>query len=127
MPDLLSWRPARRSNKGLRQVPWFLLAPSLLLVLAIQFAAPAAGAFYAFTNWNGIGSAKWIGFQNFSQIFASSSTLTPFLNTLKLAASFVVLVNVFGLGLALALNRVLKTRFILRAIFFLPAVMSPLA
>ena len=48
-------------------------------------------------------------------------------NTIKLAVSFVVTVNILGLALALALNRTLRSRFLLRSLFFLPVVLSPLA
>jgi raffinose/stachyose/melibiose transport system permease protein len=36
-------------------------------------------------------------------------------------------VNAIGLGLALGLNRTVKTRIMLRSMFFLPAVVAPLA
>jgi raffinose/stachyose/melibiose transport system permease protein len=44
-----------------------------------------------------------------------------------LAGSFVVIVNVFGLALALAVNKGLKTRNLLRSVFFLPVAMSSVA
>ena len=40
---------------------------------------------------------------------------------------FVVVVNVLGLALALGLNRAVKTRNLLRSLFFAPVVVSPLA
>ena len=48
-------------------------------------------------------------------------------NTLFLAFASVILTNVFGLLFALAINRMLKTRYILRTLLFLPVVLSPLA
>src|SRR5262249_50504040 len=85
------------------------------------------GIRYAFTEWNGLGKAKWIGFDNFVSIFKSADTRGSLYNTLKLSGAFFVFVNALGLGLALALNRVLKARYILRSIFFLPVVVIPLA
>ena len=38
-----------------------------------------------------------------------------------------ILSNIVGLGLALGLNRMLKSRYILRTLFFMPVVLSPLA
>ena len=40
---------------------------------------------------------------------------------------FVILSNVFGLLFALALNRTLKTRYLLRTLVFMPVVLSPVA
>jgi raffinose/stachyose/melibiose transport system permease protein len=39
----------------------------------------------------------------------------------------VVAVNLLGLGFALAINRLLKTRHLVRALIFLPVVLTPLA
>jgi raffinose/stachyose/melibiose transport system permease protein len=117
----------RRARGGPRQAPWLLVVPALALTLVVHFAAPAAGGWYAFTNWDGIGPAKWVGLDNFKDILRNPDTRTALFNTLKLAGSFFVLVNVIGLSLALALNKVLKTRFVLRTLFFIPLVLSPLA
>jgi raffinose/stachyose/melibiose transport system permease protein len=119
--------PRRRRRGGPRQVPWLLLLPALAIVLAFQFAGPGAGAWYAFTNWTGINHAKWIGLANFREIFRTSDTRNALFNTLKITGAYLVLVNTVGLLLALALNRVLKTRNLLRSLFFLPTVMSPIA
>lgn len=121
------FRLRRRRRGGPRQAPWVLILPALVAVLAIHFAAPGAGGWYAFTKWDGIGHAKWIGLGNFREIFKTPEVRNALFNTLKLAGTFVVLVNAIGLGLALALNRVLKSRYLLRSLFFVPTVMSPLA
>jgi raffinose/stachyose/melibiose transport system permease protein len=123
-----SSRAQRRSRGGGRsQVPWWLVVPGLLAAVSVHLAAPLAGAWYAFTDWNGVGPATWVGLENFRDIFENPATRTAMLNTVKLAATFVILVNTFGLALALAVNRVLKTRNLLRSVFFLPVAMSSLA
>src|SRR5436309_334719 len=98
----------RRGRGGPRQAPWILVVPALLFALGMHFAAPLAGAWYAFTDWHGIGAAHWIGLANFREILSTNATRGALFNTLKLAFSFVVIVNALGLALALALNRVLK-------------------
>jgi raffinose/stachyose/melibiose transport system permease protein len=103
------------------------VVPAVSLVVGFHIVAPTFGAWYAFTNWNGVSHAKWVGFGNFTEIFHDAGTRGSVYNTIKLAAVFLVLVNVIGLGLALALNRVLKSRMLLRSIFFLPVVVIPLA
>jgi raffinose/stachyose/melibiose transport system permease protein len=104
-----------------------LVVPAVLVTLGFSFVAPLIGSVYAFTNWDGFGAAHWVGLHNFQEIFQSSDTRGAIWNTLKLSVVFVVLVNLFGLGLALGVNRVLKSRYLLRSIFFLPVVVIPLA
>ena len=76
---------------------------------------------------DGIGTSSWIGFDNFVRIFQDPTKLLAPWNTLFLAFGSVVLVNVIGLLLALGLNRGLKSRYVLRVLFFMPVVLSPLA
>lgn len=116
----------RRSR--VRKPSWLLVVPALLLLLAVHFAPQLAASYYAFTRWNGLGThGAWVGFDNFRQIFTDPLARDSFLHTLYIAGSFVVLVNVIGLALALGLNRTVKTRMVLRAAFFLPVVVSSLA
>ncbi len=112
----------------IRRIPWTWVIPAAVLAFAFHYISVAAGAWYAFTNWNGFSfSAKFIGLGNFRQIFDDEKARGALVHTLELGVSFVVVANVLGLLLALALNRSIKTRNALRVAFFAPVVMSPLA
>jgi raffinose/stachyose/melibiose transport system permease protein len=118
----------RRRRGGPRKPSWLLVLPAVALLVGIHYAPQIAGGSYAFTNWNGVGAtAKWIGLGNFREIFRDPIARGALYHTLYLSASFVAIVNVVGLALALGLNRGVKTRIALRAAFFLPVVVSPLA
>ncbi|MEO8261121.1 MAG: sugar ABC transporter permease [Pseudolysinimonas sp.] len=106
---------------------WWWALPGIVVVLAIHYVATAVGGFFAFTDWSGIGSFNLVGIDNFVKIFQDPTKVGALTNTLFLAFASVILTNVFGLLLALALNRGLKSRFILRVVFFMPVVLSPLA
>jgi raffinose/stachyose/melibiose transport system permease protein len=109
-------------------VPLWWALPGVAFALAVHFLAVGAGAYYAFTDWNGASAAaEWIGLDNFREIFTSPGARGALTNTLLLAFSAVVLSNAIGLGLALALHRTLRTRNFMRAVFFAPVVLSPLA
>lgn len=117
----------RRRSGGLRRVPWLLAAPAVALLLAFHFVPVAAGAWYSLTDWNGLSPAHYIGFSNFIALFKEAETRDSLFHTLEIAGSFVVLSNAIGLTLALALNRTVRTRHLLRAVFFAPAVFSSVA
>lgn len=106
---------------------WWWALPGILLVLAIHYVATTVGGFFAFTDWSGIGSFSWVGVANFVKIFNDPSQILALSNTLFLAFGSVILSNVAGLALGVALNRTLKTRYVLRVLFFMPVVLSPLA
>jgi raffinose/stachyose/melibiose transport system permease protein len=67
-------RPARRRRA--RQVGspalWFA-APAIAIYALIVLYPSVAGAYYAFTDWSGIGSAKWVGLENFKTLFRTTS------------------------------------------------------
>ncbi|MGY1615399.1 carbohydrate ABC transporter permease [Geodermatophilus sp. SYSU D00691] len=121
-----SSRP-RRSRPLISYGRWWWALPAIAMVLLIHYIATAGGAFYAFTDWTGIGDFNFVGLENFQRIFDDPAMIGSLRNTLFLAFGFLILTNVVGLLLALALNRTLKTRYLLRALFFLPVVLSPLA
>ncbi len=108
--------------------PWGWAIPAVILVLAIVYMADLAGALYSLTDWTGSNAgAKWIGLGNFAQIARDDTARSALLHTLVIAIVFVVLANAIGMALAVALARTLKTRNVLRSMFFLPVAMSPLA
>lgn len=117
-----------RRREGIRGIPVFWVIPGLALALAVHYVAVAAGGWYAFTDWNGISaSARWTGLDNFRELWNSSTARGSLVHTVELAAAYVVTTNIIGLFLALALHRTVKSRNVLRSLFFAPFVLSPLA
>jgi raffinose/stachyose/melibiose transport system permease protein len=117
----------RRDRPLINYGHWWWALPAIVMVLLIHYIATAGGAFYAFTNWTGIGDFDFVGLDNFKRIFEDPALIGSLKNTLFLAFGFLILTNVLGLLLALALNRSLKTRYLLRVLLFMPVVLSPLA
>ncbi|MFT4212892.1 MAG: sugar ABC transporter permease [Microbacterium sp.] len=106
---------------------WWWALPAIVLMVGAVYLSTATGAFYAFTDWKGLGSFDIVGFDNFARIFKDPKMITALVNTLLLAAGFVVGTNVVGMSLALALNRTVRSRLVLRALLFMPVILSPLA
>lgn len=120
--------PPRRGRKPLIQFGhWWWALPAIVLVIAIHYIATLTGGFFAFTNWTGLGDWEFVGVENFVRIFNDPQLLGAVWNTLFLAFGSVILTTVIGLLFALAINRMLKTRYILRTLLFMPVVLSPLA
>jgi raffinose/stachyose/melibiose transport system permease protein len=115
-------------ERPLTGIPLWWALPGIGLVVAFIYVTFGAGAWYAFTDWNGVSAAaKWVGLANFREIFSDPVARGALWHTLELTAAFVGVVNVIGLVLALALHRTVRSRNLLRALFFAPVVLSPLA
>ena len=102
---------------------WFA-APAIAIYALIVIYPSLAGAYYAFTDWSGIGGAHWSGLENFKTLFRDDQSYGSLLNTVKLTAFVVIVQNTIGLALALAVHTQIKTRNLLRTMFFAPAVLS---
>ena len=118
----------RMCNKKIYKT--YFTFPALFFYILLFIIPVILNFGYSFTNWNAIKmtgeTAKFIGFDNYIDIFQDSELFMVIVRTLIFAAVTTVFKNVIGFFLALALNEGLKTKNILRAIFFLPAMLSPL-
>lgn len=106
---------------------WWWALPGLMAVFCVHYLATGIGGAYAFTDFKGIGAFDFIGFDNFVEILSDKKAFGSIGNTVFLALASLILVNVIGLLFALALNRGIKSRYVLRTLIFLPVVLSPLA
>jgi raffinose/stachyose/melibiose transport system permease protein len=105
--------------------PWWFAAPALLVYAVVVLYPSGAGVVYAFTDWTGIGDWSFIGFDNFTALWTDEAARGSVLNTLLLTVAIVVVQNGVGLLLALGVHARIKSRSLLRVIFFAPAVVSP--
>lgn len=106
---------------------YYLIWPALL-IYSIFFVLPAlTGLFYSFTDWRLDREAiKFIGWDNFERIFTDRTLLLAIKNTAIFAVVTVIGKNLLGIALAVGLNMRLKTRNLLRAIFYSPSILSVL-
>ena len=102
---------------------WFA-APAMAIYAFIVLYPSLAGAFYAFTDWTGIGSFKWVGLENFKTLFSDEQSLGALRNTILLTVFIVIVQNAIGLALAIGVHTRIKSRYVLRTVFFAPAVLS---
>lgn len=102
------------------------IGPICILYICF-FVVPLGGSLmYSFTDWDGLQSTfNWVGFRNYADMFLHSGDFRDsFLFTLKFSVLNIVLVNVFGVLLALLVDSKLKSKYALRVIFFSPNVIS---
>ncbi|AQZ61374.1 ABC-type sugar transport system, permease component [[Actinomadura] parvosata subsp. kistnae] len=122
-------RPAhvRRRRRFSAAAPsWLFAAPALAVYALIVLYPAVAGVVYAFTDWSGIGrDMSFVGLENFRTLLADEQAMGSIGNTLLLTVAIVVVQNGVGLLLALGVHVKLKSRALLRVIFFAPVVVSP--
>ena len=70
---------------------------------------------------------RFIGLQNWERILSDEALRVTLLNTMIFVGGGVALQYVFGLALAVALNRGLREQRLMRILFLLPMMVSPIA
>lgn len=116
----------RGSSQLLQQLVF--VGPSIVFFILIIVIPFLLGMVYSFTDWNGVSATiNWIGLDNFLHIFANDPKFqTAFWFTVRFTVVGVVLTNIIGFFLAYFLTKPLKSRNMLRTIFFMPNVIGGL-
>ncbi len=70
---------------------------------------------------------RFIGLENWARIFTDEALLETLINTIIFVGGGVAIQYVLGLALAIALNRGLREQRLMRILFLLPMMVSPIA
>ncbi len=115
-----------KKKTKLGAIVFLFLLPALALFVIILIAPIALSGYYSLHDWNGIGAMKFVGIENYKEVF--TSPLIDFkkalLNSLLLAALSVFIQLPISLGLALALGKGIKGERIFLSVFFMPVLIS---
>lgn len=120
--------PARRSFVR-RNLPYLLIAPSVIMLLAL-IAYPLLFALRSsFYFWNlqiGTQPQAFVGFDNYVQAFNAFDFQDALVNTLILSVAGTAIEFVLGLSIALLLLRALPGMNVVRALLILPTTIAPI-
>jgi raffinose/stachyose/melibiose transport system permease protein len=99
----------------------------MVLFAFVVLIPSVRGVYYAFTDWDGLSpDFAWIGFGNFTTMVNDATARQAIWHTLLIAVAITVIQNGVGLLLALGVNTMIKSRNVLRVLFFAPAVVTPI-
>jgi len=121
MPGARRWA-SRRIDLGAALEPWTYLAPSLVLIGAVMFVPLLLGLSFAFRRIELLNpfAQGWVGLDHFEALLDDRHFTLSMTNTLWWTSASLALQFLFGLGLALLLNRDFAGRRLIQALVFLP-------
>lgn len=103
---------------------WFIL-PAFLLYSIFVMLPTFSSIYLSFTSWDGISdNIRYIGLENFKEIWHSNRVHNALSNTIIVAVSLVLLENVVAIVLALMVDQVRWLKNLFRSIFYFPVLMS---
>ncbi|HEX4812266.1 MAG TPA: sugar ABC transporter permease [Nonomuraea sp.] len=120
-----SWAAALRTRRGREAATGLVFAAPAVAVFAVFMFWPLIKVVWiSFHRTSGFGIARWIGARNYQDITADPIFWTALANTALYTLLSVPLCLVAGLAAALLLNKRMPARGLIRAIFYMPAVIS---
>ncbi|GMK41105.1 sugar ABC transporter permease [Paenibacillus sp. CCS19] len=117
-----------RYNSSEARVAYICLIPAFLGLFFLTYAPLVGVLGISLTNWTGLKSPEFIGFDNYVQLF----TKDPYIKDSIIATIYFAFLSVIGsmvysFFVAMLLNRKIPARGLLRAIFYVPFVLPAAA
>lgn len=100
------------------------LFPALLIYLGIAIVPIGFSFYYSLMDWNGIGSMKFAGLDNYVRMFNSDTFWLSVKNNVVIMVTGLIGQIPLGLLMALLLNKALKGSGFFRTVGFMPVVIS---
>lgn len=107
---------------------WLFLLPVLVALFMVIIIPFIYGIYYSFTNWNGDVSQTpgFVGFQNYVDLLKDDTFINALMFTFKYSIAAIFVINFIGLSLALIVTSKIKSKNLLRTVFFMPNLIGGL-
>ena len=105
-------------------VPYLYILPNMILFITFMIIPIFMTFYYGTVKWNGLGTPKFIGLENYLYIFKDKVFLKSIFNTFYYAIATVPLLMVLALFFAVLLNNHIPLRGLIRSAVYAPAVVS---
>jgi multiple sugar transport system permease protein len=126
LPAVSARRRGGASAWADRHFKWLMVAPAVLLILALSIYPLLFSLWVAFVNYDfQILGHDFVGLQNFAQVVNDPLAWSSLGLTLALTATVVVIEFALGLALALAMVKTFRGRGIVMSILIIPLFISP--
>ena len=120
-------RTRRRKLNSYTAAPLLMISINLLLFLLFFIWPAVIGLKYSFTSYTGVGTAPWVGTDNYQRLLHDPAFWAALKRTLIYTAAVVPLTFVASLGTAyLLVSPYSRGKSVARVIFFLPWLISPI-
>jgi len=109
-------------------VYWPYMIPGLVAFTLIVIVSFIWNIYLSFTKWNGLGTPKWIGLENYQKLMVDDTFWQSFLHSVVFIFAMAIVPTILGLLIAAALFDYISPRFGnvtsagARAAFFLPQI-----
>jgi len=121
-------RPARSRSQRTRGY-WTYLIPGAVGLAAVVFIPFGMNVYLSLTRYRGVGSAQFIGVENYVRLFGDPTFWASFINSLVFIFAMAIIPTALGVVIAAVLFDFIAPRFgtrlssFMRALFYLPQIL----
>lgn len=106
-------------------VPYLFVLPAFVVHACVVSGPALSTLVMSFFEWNGLGSAKFVGLRNFIEIFTTDRVVRiALINNLKWLAIFLTVPIILGFVVAVLISRTKRFQMLFRTVYFVPYVLS---
>jgi len=127
-PVLRRLLPIHGARRG-RWLGWLYVLPALLVYAVFVLLPMARTVQYSFYDWNGVGPATAVGFDNYERVFTDPELISTIVHAFQLIVFFTVIPILVGLVVSSLVREVATGRFgtVARTTLFLPQIVPLVA
>jgi multiple sugar transport system permease protein len=116
---------AKKKKRNWLPFSVLFILPSFILYTLFVIVPTGSSVYLSFTSWDGISpDIRYIGFDNFVEMWNSDRVHNALKNTLILSVVLVFLENIVALALAMIVDQVRWFKNLFRSIFYFPVLLS---
>jgi len=122
--------PVRRNQQRRKNalLGYLFILPAIIGLGLFVVYPMVTSLYHSFTEWNGLTPARWIGLDNYTEMFTNDPKFWSSVGvTLLWVVMSVPITMITALGLAVLVDRSLKGVKVFRTIFYLPVVLPAIA
>lgn len=106
--------------------PTLLIMPAAILFSVVILASSVESLWISLHEWDGFGPMRWIGFDNYRELFNDPQFYVSLKNNVIWLVMF-MLAPPLGLAIALLVNQKIRGMRFLKSLFFIPLVLASVA
>ena len=103
---------------------WLFMVPLVVINLLVILGPSVATVYYSFTDWSGIGSAEFVGLQNYRDLLADETFWLAMWHNVVYTILFLTVPIAMGLLGAFLLSQIKRFQLFFRIAYFIPYVVA---
>jgi raffinose/stachyose/melibiose transport system permease protein len=103
---------------------WLFMVPLVVINLLVILGPSVATVYFSFTDWSGIGSAEFVGMQNYRDLLADETFWLAMWHNVVYTILFLTVPIAMGLLGAFLLSQIKRFQLFFRIAYFIPFVVA---